>query len=191
MMIFELKIFLMLIRQSSDTNRVMNTPIVTIKSFITKSKLMPHLCQKFLNARETLSTWLSNACSSVVPNKVMTVPWKTGKFPCIHEGDTNQLPMELLNEINTDHFKNKPLYSASIIRYSEILISRSLQSFKLLLQIINPPSVSYIRKLKQSNIDQKKSSKILRNEGKKSFDLILRLTKCFYKNLKSLLEASW
>ena len=68
----------------------------------------------------------------------------------------DEIPIELLNEINKHRYKIKSRFSASNIQYSLMLRNASLQSYKLLPQETNVPSVSYRRKIKQGIMNQKK-----------------------------------
>ena len=100
-------------------------------------------------------------------------------FPAYIRAAAHDLPMEILHEVNKNRFQKRPIYSASIIRYSLMLRYTSLQAYKLLLEQFNLPSVSYLKKLKQGKMDPEKCFKILRDEGKMCEDVILMFDEMF------------
>ena len=77
-----------------------------------------------------------------------------------------KLLIEILNEINKNRLERFHIYCAARGRYLLMPRYTFLQQYKLLLQKFNLLSVSYIRKLKQDNMDPEKRSTVLRNQGK-------------------------
>ena len=83
------------------------------------------------------------------------------------------MPSDIIEELQQAKFKKKPSYSTSLIRYALILRYTSLQSYKILLKDFKLPSVSFLRKLKQGNIDSLRCVSMLHDNGCISDDVIL------------------
>ena len=109
LMIFKLKSFLMLIRKCWDTYRVMNIPNVIIKLFITKLKIS----ECTWNFTDVAVHCLFISGSDKVMTALRSVT-QTEIFPAYMKATADELPMELLNEINTDRLKNLFCFNESI-----------------------------------------------------------------------------
>ena len=83
------------------------------------------------------------------------------------------MPSYIIEELQQAKFKKKPSYSTSLIRYALMLRYTSLQSYKILLKDFKLPSVSFLRKLKQGNIDSLRCVSMLHDDGCISDDVIL------------------
>ena len=70
-------------------------------------------------------------------------------------------------------FTKKPIYSSSLLRYALTLRYTSMQSYKLLQEEFNMPSVSLLKKLTHGSLDTVKAAKLLQKSGSISQDVIL------------------
>ena len=77
------------------------------------------------------------------------------------------------DEIHQLRFKKKPIYSSSLLRYALTLRYTSMQSYKLLQEEFNMPSVSLLKKLTHGSLDTVKAAKLLQKSGSISQDVIL------------------
>ena len=85
--------------------------------------------------------------------------------------EENGLAIE--DEIHQLRFKKKPIYSSSLLRYALTLRYTSMQSYKLLQEEFNMPSVSLLKKLTHGSLDTVKAAKLLQQSGSISQDVIL------------------
>ena len=71
----------------------------------------------------------------------------------------------IFEELLQYRFMKKPIYSASIIRYSLLLRYRFIQSYKVLLQDFPLPSLSLLQTISSGTMDAAKCANVLRIEG--------------------------
>ena len=94
--------------------------------------------------------------------------------------EKNESSTSLLKEMmDRVHFKGRPPYSSSMIRYALHLRYTSLQSYKLLLEKFPLPSLSLLHKIQQGGVDALKAVKKLLNEGHISSDVILMVDEMY------------
>ena len=89
---------------------------------------------------------------------------------------------DLLDEINSRLFfapKGRPIFTASMIRFSLLLKHTSLQAYRLFLEKFPLPSISLLRKLQGSGVDSMKAIIRLRDTGEMSSDLCLMIDEMY------------
>ena len=79
----------------------------------------------------------------------------------------------IFDELQKHMFTKKPVYSAEIVRYALLLRYTSIQSYRMLLEHFQLPSLSLLHKISSGKIDAVKCAQTLRNEGKISSDVCL------------------
>ena len=94
-------------------------------------------------------------------------------FPAYIKQEAEKLGGGILEELVNIQFKKCPVYSANLIRHALILRYTSLAAYKQIVNELNFPSVSMLRKITSGKVDAIKSLETLRENGRMSNDLIL------------------
>ena len=84
----------------------------------------------------------------------------------------------IFDELQKYMLTNKPVYSAEIVRYALLLRYKSIHPYRMLLADFPLVSLSLMYKISSGTI-------------KFPIMCVLRLTKCTYKNVKSILLVVW
>ena len=85
----------------------------------------------------------------------------------------------VFEELLQYRFTKKPIYSPNIIRYNMLLRCTSIQSYKVLLQDFQLPSLSLLQKFSSGTIDAVKCTNALRIGGKISEDVCMIFDKMY------------
>ena len=94
-------------------------------------------------------------------------------FPSFIRATSELISDSISEELQHGRFMKKGHYSTALIRYALMLRYTSLQSYKLLLNEFHLPSISYLRKMKQGNLNILKSAKMLLDSNSISKDVVL------------------
>ena len=98
-----------------------------------------------------------------------------------NEGERSSSVFEELSQLR---FKNRPFYSSNVIRYALLLRYTSLQSYKMLCEHFQLPSLSLLRKITKGTIDAVKCATKLKTVGKISEDVVLMLDEMFLQKVE-------
>ena len=79
----------------------------------------------------------------------------------------------VFEELREYKFKERPVYSASVIRFVLLLRYTSIQSYRILQKDFTLPSILLLKKICSGAIDAVKCARTFKNEGKISEDVCL------------------
>lgn len=95
----------------------------------------------------------------------------------------------VFEELREYKLKKRPVYSASVIRFTLLLRYTSIQSYRMLLKDFPLPSLALLKKICSGTIDAVKCAQTLKNEGKISEDVCLLFDE-MYRKAKNILVAT-
>ena len=88
----------------------------------------------------------------------------------------------ILQEMNALQFhkpQGRPAYSASLIRYASLLRFTSCQAYKIMLENLPLPSLSFLQKITSGSIDAIKAAKLLLKNNSISGDCVMLIDEMY------------
>lgn len=95
----------------------------------------------------------------------------------------------VLEEIHKIKYQTRPMYSANLLRYALSLRYTSLSTYKVLLEQIKLPSISFLRKITSGKIDVMASAEALKNNKSISDDVILMFDEVYLQKCEEYVSG--
>ena len=130
-------------------------------------------------ANVPLPKWLKKSCYGVIIRKSMLInlPTYLDSLDSGVEGEPDLI--DEMHNMRYNKAKGHPAFSPKMIRYCLLLRYASAQAYRILLDILPMPSISYLRSLTKGSLESSAALKLLKDKGEISRDLILMVDEMY------------